>query len=81
MSKKDLEVIEKHLADMFMPEFARAVVDKQLADIGETRETYRRELLDLLLQRIEEKVLRSFKGKEAHYIVLSIKRKIASMGA
>lgn|GEM_PF-4560337 len=81
MHEKDLEIIEKYLAEMFMPEFARAVIEKQLGDLGESRETYSREILDKLLRRIEEKVLRSFKGDEARHIVLRIKKEIVGAEA
>jgi len=73
---EDLAIIEEYLGELFMPEFARAVVDKQLSNIGESRETYNRSKLDMLLREIERRVLVSFKGDEAHTIVQHLKRSI-----
>jgi len=74
--KRDLQMIEEYLGSMFMPEFAKAIVVKQLQDIGETPETYNRGKLDRLLNQIGTKVLQSFKGDESTKIVRDIKRKI-----
>ena len=76
----DLVIIEKYLGDMFMPDFGKAIVNKQLADIGATRENYDRDILNTLLKNIEEKVLLSFKGDDARKAILEIKKKIMESG-
>ena len=74
---EDLEVIEAYLSEMFMPAFAKAVVDKQLGDIGETRETYDRTKLEGLLKRLETKVF-AMKGPEALTITNKLRRRITA---
>ena len=73
----DLAVIEAYLSEMFMPAFAKAVIDKQLGDIGETRETYDRTKLESLLKRLETKVF-AMKGPEATNITKKLRRRITT---
>ena len=72
----DLEVIEEFLGELFMPAFGKSIVDKQLGDIGFTRETYNRAVLNTLLDRIETKVLSSFQGDQSRATILKIKRRL-----
>lgn len=74
---RDLEIIEKYLGDMFMPDFAISIVNKQLQDLGYQREDYDRKILNRLLDQIEKKVLINFKGDESKKIVRELKRQIA----
>jgi len=73
---RDLEILEKYLGDMFMPDFGISIVNKQLLDLGATRENYDRDLLNILLNNIEKKVMVSFKGDDAHKVMVEIKRQI-----
>ena len=62
---------------MFMPAFAKAVIDKQLGDIGETRTTYDRTKLDRFLKQLETKVF-GMKGPEAVVITNKLRRRITA---
>ena len=73
---RDLEIIEKYLGDMFMPDFAISIVNKQLQDLGYRREDYSRQILSQLLDQIEKKVLLNFKGDESKKVIRDIKRQI-----
>jgi len=72
----DLQIIEDFLADLFMPAFAKSVIDKQLKDLGMNRNTYNKEDLDRLLKQIETKVLVSFQGDRAPLLTQQLKKKI-----
>ena len=64
-----IEILERHLGALFVPVFAKAIISKQLANIGESRESFTHEELDELLGLVEEKVLRTFlKGDSADFI-------------
>ena len=76
----DLEVIEEFLGHLFMPAFAKSIVNKQLQDLGETRETYTRNVMNRLLNNIETKVLLSFQGDNARNSVVQIRKSIEAGG-
>ncbi len=74
-----LTVIEDELGHMFQPEFAKAILSKQLADINQTREGFTDANVEVLLDRIENKVLVSFYGDKAKSMIADIKRKIRDL--
>jgi len=76
----DLEIIEEHLGKLFMPGFGKSIVNKQLADIGISRDSYSRTMLNSLLNKIEKKVLFSFQGPSARDTILRIKKEIRALG-
>lgn len=71
-----LTVIEDKLGQMFQPEFAKAILNKQLMDIQETPDTFRPERTDFLLNQIEKKVLKSFYGEKSGEIIRDIRRRV-----
>ena len=73
---RSLEIVERHLGLLFVPTFATAIVDKQLSDIGESRESFSREELDTLLDQVEQKVLKTFLKEKSGQFITMIRQEI-----
>lgn len=75
-----LSILERHLGLIFVPGFAEAIIDKQLRDIGESRESFTREELDDLLDQVEKKVLRTFLKEKSGDFLEMVRRDIEEVG-
>jgi len=69
-----LEKIETYLINLFSGQFGSAILNKQLENINETRESFTIDKANDLLRSIETKVLKDFYGDDTSRIVRDIKK-------
>lgn len=77
---RELTLIESFLGNIFAEEFATAILNKQLHDIGESRESFDASKVDTLLAQIETKVLKTFYKEKSRDVIRQIKKSLDKGG-